>query len=64
MADTLARPPDATLHCRTRPDRVRGANIAQMVNVLQAMILTDEEKMVLTPTYHRSRRRCTAPRWL
>jgi alpha-N-arabinofuranosidase len=35
-----------------RADRVRGANIAQMVNVLQAMILTDEEKMVLTPTYH------------
>jgi alpha-N-arabinofuranosidase len=33
-------------------DRVRMANIAQMVNVLQAMILTDEEKMVLTPTYH------------
>jgi alpha-N-arabinofuranosidase len=33
-------------------DRVRGANIAQMVNVLQAMILTDGEKMVLTPTYH------------
>jgi alpha-N-arabinofuranosidase len=33
-------------------DRVRGANIAQMVNVLQAMIITDEEKMVLTPTYH------------
>ncbi len=33
-------------------DRVRMANIAQMVNVLQAMILTDEAKMVLTPTYH------------
>ncbi|WP_242126540.1 alpha-L-arabinofuranosidase C-terminal domain-containing protein [Sphingobium sp. Sx8-8] len=33
-------------------DRVRGANIAQMVNVLQAMILTDKEKMVLTPTYY------------
>ena len=33
-------------------DRVRMANIAQMVNVLQAMILTDGEKMVLTPTYH------------
>jgi alpha-N-arabinofuranosidase len=33
-------------------DRVRGANIAQMVNVLQAMIMTDEEKMILTPTYH------------
>lgn len=33
-------------------DRVRMANIAQMINVLQAMILTDEEKMVLTPTYY------------
>ena len=33
-------------------DRVRMANIAQMVNVLQAMILTDKEKMSLTPTYH------------
>jgi alpha-N-arabinofuranosidase len=32
--------------------RVRMANIAQMINVLQAMILTDQEKMVLTPTYH------------
>lgn len=35
-------------HC----DRVRMANIAQMVNVLQAMILTDGAKMVLTPTYY------------
>jgi alpha-L-arabinofuranosidase len=33
-------------------ERVRMANIAQMVNVLQAMILTDKEKMVLTPTYY------------
>lgn len=33
-------------------DRVRMANIAQMVNVLQAMILTDGPKMVLTPTYY------------
>ena len=33
-------------------DRVRGSNIAQMVNVLQAMILTDGPKMVVTPTYH------------
>ena len=33
-------------------DRVRMANIAQMVNVLQAMILTNKEKMLLTPTYH------------
>jgi alpha-N-arabinofuranosidase len=35
-----------------RADRVRMANIAQMINVLQAMILTDGPKMVLTPTYH------------
>jgi alpha-L-arabinofuranosidase len=33
-------------------DRVRMANIAQMVNVLQAMILTEQDKLVLTPTYH------------
>ncbi|WP_284638214.1 alpha-N-arabinofuranosidase [Paenibacillus silviterrae] len=33
-------------------DRVRMANIAQTVNVLQAMILTEGEKMLLTPTYH------------
>lgn len=33
-------------------DRVKMANIAQMVNVLQAVILTEDEKMVLTPTYH------------
>ena len=33
-------------------DRVRMANIAQMVNVLQAVILTKEEQMVLTPTYY------------
>jgi alpha-N-arabinofuranosidase len=33
-------------------DRVRMANIAQMVNVLQAMIMTNKEKMVLTPTYY------------
>jgi alpha-N-arabinofuranosidase len=35
-------------HC----DRVKMANLAQIINVLQAVILTDEEKMVLTPTYH------------
>ncbi|QJD98953.1 alpha-N-arabinofuranosidase [Massilia forsythiae] len=33
-------------------DRVRMTNIAQMVNVLQAMIITDKDKMLLTPTYH------------
>lgn len=35
-------------HC----DRVRMACIAQMVNVLQALILTEGPKMILTPTYH------------
>lgn len=35
-------------HC----DRVQMANIAQLVNVLQAVILTEGEKMLLTPTYH------------
>jgi alpha-L-arabinofuranosidase len=33
-------------------DRVQMTNIAQTVNVLQAMILTEGEKMILTPTYH------------
>lgn len=33
-------------------DRVIMANIAQAVNVLQAVILTEGEKLVLTPTYH------------
>jgi alpha-N-arabinofuranosidase len=35
-------------HC----DRLRMANIAQTVNVLQAVILTQGEKMIRTPTYH------------
>lgn len=35
-------------HC----DRVKMANIAQLVNVLQAVILTEGDKMILTPTYH------------
>ena len=33
-------------------DRVRMANIAQIANVLQAMVLTRDAEMVLTPTYH------------
>jgi len=33
-------------------DRVKMANIAQVLNVLQAMILTDGDRMLLTPTYH------------
>ncbi|WP_020617497.1 alpha-N-arabinofuranosidase [Paenibacillus daejeonensis] len=35
-------------HC----DRVTMSNIAQIVNVLQAMILTEGDQLVLTPTYH------------
>lgn len=35
-------------HC----DRVKMANIAQMINVLQSVILTEGEQMILTPTYH------------
>jgi alpha-N-arabinofuranosidase len=35
-------------HC----ERVTMANIAQTINVLQAMILTEDDKMILTPTYH------------
>jgi alpha-L-arabinofuranosidase len=33
-------------------DRVRIANLAQTINVLQSVILTNKEKMILTPTYH------------
>ncbi|MGB3776390.1 MAG: alpha-L-arabinofuranosidase C-terminal domain-containing protein [Leeuwenhoekiella sp.] len=33
-------------------ERVKMANLAQVVNVLQAVILTEGEKMILTPTYH------------
>src|SRR5699024_1110841 len=33
-------------------DRVQMTNIAQMINVIQAMILTEQDKMILTPTYH------------
>lgn len=32
--------------------RLKMANIAQMVNVLQSVILTRDDEMVLTPTYH------------
>ena len=33
-------------------DRVRMANIAQVVNVLQAILLTDGETLIKTPTFH------------
>lgn len=35
-------------HC----DRVKMANLAQTINVLQALILTQKDKLLLTPTYH------------
>jgi alpha-N-arabinofuranosidase len=35
-------------HC----ERVHMANLAQTINVLQALILTEGEQMLLTPTYH------------
>lgn len=35
-----------------RAERVKIANLAQTVNVLQAVILTDDKSVVLTPTYH------------
>ena len=33
-------------------DRVKMACIAQLINVLQSVMLTDGEKMIKTPTYH------------
>src|SRR5690606_24192746 len=33
-------------------ERVKMANIAQTINVLQAMALTKDDQLVLTPTYH------------
>lgn len=51
MRDAIAASLNLNIFAR-HADRVRMTNIAQMVNVLQAMILTDKDKMVLTPTYH------------
>ena len=45
-------PRSTSTSSRAMPIACACANIAQMVNVLQAMIFTDKEKMVLTPTYH------------
>jgi alpha-N-arabinofuranosidase len=51
MRDALAAA--ASLHIfNSRADVVHMANIAQLVNVLQSVILTDGAKMVKTPTYH------------
>jgi alpha-N-arabinofuranosidase len=51
MRDALVAALNLNIFAR-HADRVRITNIAQMINVLQAMILTDKDKMVLTPTYH------------
>ena len=51
MRDALVAALNLNIFAR-HADRVRLTNIAQMINVLQAMILTDKDKMVLTPTYH------------
>ena len=51
MRDALVAALNIAIFMR-HADRVRMANIAQMVNVLQAMILTRGPQMVLTPTYH------------
>jgi len=51
LRDAIIAALDLNIFAR-HADRVRGANIAQMINVLQAMILTDGPRMVLTPTYH------------
>lgn len=51
LRDAIIAALDLNIFAR-HADRVRMTNIAQMVNVLQAMILTDGPKMVLTPTYY------------
>ena len=51
LRDGLAAAMNLNIFAR-HADRVRMTNIAQMVNVLQAMIMTDGPRMVLTPTYH------------
>jgi alpha-N-arabinofuranosidase len=50
-------------------DKLMMANIAQMVNVLQALVLTDGDRCITTPTYHvfdlyRPHRGATAVRWV
>jgi alpha-N-arabinofuranosidase len=51
MRDALAA--GITLNILNRHnERVHMANLAQTINVLQALILTREEQMLLTPTYH------------
>jgi alpha-N-arabinofuranosidase len=51
LRDALVAALTLGIFCR-HAERVTMANIAQTVNVLQALILTDGERMRLTPTYH------------
>jgi alpha-N-arabinofuranosidase len=51
LRDAIAASLNLNIFAR-HADRVRMTNIAQMINVLQGMALTDNEKMVLTPTYY------------
>ncbi len=51
MRDALAAAVTLNIF-NSHADRIVMANIAQIVNVLQAMILTDGDDMLLTPTYH------------
>lgn len=50
MRDAIVAALNFTIFAR-HVDRLKAANIAQMVNVLQAIILTDGARMVRTPTY-------------
>ena len=51
MRDALAAAISLNIFNR-HAKRVKMANLAQAVNVLQALILTEGEKLVKTPTYH------------
>ncbi len=51
MRDALAAAVSLDIF-NARCTRISMTNIAQMINVLQSMILTEGEKMLLTPTYH------------
>jgi alpha-N-arabinofuranosidase len=51
LRDAIAASLNLNIFAR-HADRVRMTNIAQMVNVLQSMILTNDERIVLTPTYY------------
>jgi alpha-N-arabinofuranosidase len=51
LRDALVAAVTLGIFCR-HAERVTMANISQTVNVLQALILTDGERMRLTPTYH------------